>query len=134
VPDALRRAGATVEVHADHFAPDAPDETWLAVVGERRWVVLTKDQAIRHRETELTALKAANVAAFVLTATGLTGSANGAVLAKALPRMRRVLVGTRRPFVATISASSRITLYSGRRLRGRAPRKKWPPARQPGQV
>jgi hypothetical protein len=100
VPDALRRAGAVVEAHADHFAPDAPDETWLTVVGERRWVVVTKDKAIRYRETELAALKAARVAAFVLTAKGLTGPANGEVLVKALPAVRRFLVGNRPPFVA----------------------------------
>jgi hypothetical protein len=124
VPNALREAGAVIEVHADHFAPDAPDEAWLAAVGERGWVVITKDKAIRHRETELAALKAARVAAFVLTAAGLTGPANGAVLARALPAMRRVLIGNRPPFVAAISASSRITLYRGRRLRRRPPKKK----------
>ncbi len=123
MPNALRAAGAIVEAHADHFPPDSPDETWLAAVGERGWVVITKDKAIRHRETELAALKAARVAAFVLTATGLTGPANGTVLVRALRAMRRVLAGNRPPFVAAISASARITLYRGRRLRGRPPKR-----------
>lgn len=29
---ALREAGASVEVHRDHFRPGTPDEDWLAVV------------------------------------------------------------------------------------------------------
>jgi hypothetical protein len=45
-----------VEVHDDHFAPDAPDAVWLRVVGERGWVVLTKDERIRRRPLEREAL------------------------------------------------------------------------------
>jgi PIN like domain len=33
---ALREAGFTVEVHEDHFAPDALDIDWLPQVGERQ--------------------------------------------------------------------------------------------------
>ena len=31
----LKSAGLTVEQHADHFAPDTPDEVWLAEIGKR---------------------------------------------------------------------------------------------------
>src|SRR5262249_51331803 len=55
VPTALRAAGAIVEAHADHFAQDASDDEWLAAVGTRGWIVITKDTAIRHRGTELLA-------------------------------------------------------------------------------
>ena len=34
VAEALRAAGAKVEMHDDHFAQDATDETWLKTVGE----------------------------------------------------------------------------------------------------
>jgi len=116
----MRHAGAQVEVHADHFAENALDETWLSAVGERGWVVITKDKAIRHRGTELGALKAARVPAFVLTAKGLTGPQNGAVLAKALAKMIRFVTGNRPPFIAGVSASGRITmLYRGHRPRVR---------------
>ena len=74
VPDALRTAGALVECHDDHFAPDTPDTAWLAEVGARGWVVLTKDSRIRRHPMELQALLAANVAAFMLTTTDLTGA------------------------------------------------------------
>ena len=36
----LRLNGLTVERHADHFAPDAADETWLEQVGKRGWIAL----------------------------------------------------------------------------------------------
>ena len=124
VPGALRSAGAQVEVHADHFPDDAPDETWLAAAGEHGWVVITKDKAIRHRGTELDALKTARVAAFVLTKGG-TGPENGLVLSKALPKILRFLTGNRPPFIAAVSPSARLKmLYRGRRPRGRAPKKR----------
>ncbi|SRR5213594_2610323 len=49
VAEALRGAGANVEVHDDHFPQDATDETWLTEVGKKDWIVLTKDRRIRFR-------------------------------------------------------------------------------------
>lgn len=45
---ALRQAGLRVEVHDDYFQQDATDEEWLAGVGQRGWIVLTKDEKIRY--------------------------------------------------------------------------------------
>ena len=63
VAQALREIGETVEVHDDHFAPDAKDEDWLVKVGKRGWIVLTKDDRIRYRVTERTALTSSRVRA-----------------------------------------------------------------------
>lgn len=71
--EALRAAGATVELHRDHFAPDAPDVEWLTEAGRRGWVVLTKDDAIRRNPLERRALLAANVRAFILTSQSMSG-------------------------------------------------------------
>jgi hypothetical protein len=86
-------------------------------------VVITKDKAIRYRGTEIAALEAAGVAAFVLTAKGLTPQ-NGTVLASALPSMLRFITGNQPPFIAAVSSSGRITvLYRGRRPRSRLPKR-----------
>ena len=74
VAQALRDIGETVEIHDDHFAPDAKDEDWLVEVGKRGWIVLTKDDRIRYRATERTALASARVRAFVLTSSQLQGT------------------------------------------------------------
>jgi len=50
-PEILRAAGLAVERHRDHFAPDCPDEDWLAEIGRRDWVALTHD--IRYKPNEL---------------------------------------------------------------------------------
>jgi hypothetical protein len=83
-------------------------------------VVVTKDKSIRHRDTELAALKDAAVAAFVLTTKGLTGPQNGALLARTLAKIRRWLIGNRPPFIAAITPSGHLKmLYRGRRPRQR---------------
>ena len=84
--------------------------------------MITRDKGIRHRATELEALKAAGVATFVLTARGLTGQQNGAVLVAALPRMLRFLMGNRPPFIASVSASGHLTMI----VRGHKPRSRRP--------
>ena len=60
----VERAGHRVVVHDDEFEPDARDVDWLEAVGERGWVVLTKDNNIRYRAVEFQALTAAKVRAF----------------------------------------------------------------------
>ena len=75
VPLALREVGINVEIHADHFADDAPDELWLAECGSRDWVVLAKDKQIRYNELERIALLKAGVASFILISGNLAGAA-----------------------------------------------------------
>ncbi len=64
-PDILRSAGISVERHGDHFPPDTSDETWLADIGARGWVILTHDRRIRYKPNELAAVKRNRVAGSV---------------------------------------------------------------------
>ena len=118
VPTGLRAAGATVEVHDDHFAHTEADVDWLPVVGQRGWVVVTKDRRIRTRNVELEALMDAGVAAFVLTAGDLSGAEMAEALVKALPRMQRMVAKHLRPFIAAVSRPGEVTLKVGGERRG----------------
>jgi hypothetical protein len=77
VPDALRAAGLTVhtmaEVYGEQVGQQLLDQTWLLDVGQRGWVVLMKDDAIRRRPAEREALIASGVRAFCLTNAQLRG-------------------------------------------------------------
>lgn len=110
VAEGLREAACDVEIHDRHFAQDAKDTEWLAEVGRRGWVVLTKDHHIRTRQGELIALLSAGVAAFVLTAGDLSGPEMSQAFVKALPKMRRMLMGQSRPFIARVSPGGVVTL------------------------
>ncbi len=99
-----------VEIHDDHFARDEEDRVWLHTVGKRDWVVLTKDQRLRYRPLEISALRASNARVFVLTAGNLRGTEIAAVFLTALPRICRLLNARPGPFVARVSQSGHVTV------------------------
>jgi predicted nuclease of predicted toxin-antitoxin system len=106
----LREAGLTVEIHDDHFARDEQDHVWLRAVGERGWIVFTKDQRLRYRPIEIAALRASGSRVFVLTAGNLRGAEIASVFIAALPRIFQILHSLPGPFVARISKSGLITI------------------------
>lgn len=110
MPEALRRAGETVEIHDDHFAPNAKDADWLSMVGRRGWIVLTKDERIRYRMIEQQAMMRASVAAFILTAGGVTGAEMANIFIGALPKIRRFVMKYDRPFIASVTRSGAVVL------------------------
>jgi hypothetical protein len=79
-------------------------------VGERGWVVLTKDQRLRYRPLEITALRASNARVFVLTAGNLRGIEIAAVFLAAIPRIYKILRSCGGPFVARVSQSGHVTM------------------------
>lgn len=106
VADALRECGATIELHRDHFAADAEDSDWIAEVGLRGWIILTKDKWIRHRPLERAALVATHGRLFALTSGNLSGEDAARILARHLERMTRIAASERPPFLARVSATS----------------------------
>jgi len=113
VANSLRKAGVTVEVHEQHFAPDAPDQDWLKAVGERSWVVLTKDQKIRYHSREREALLASGVRAFVLTAGSASGEEMAQAFLKALPRMEKFLSKHHGPFIVAVHRAGTLRVMQG---------------------
>lgn len=111
VPRALRDAGASVEVHHEHFAPGTIDAEWLPLVGQRRWVVLTKDRHVRRRPLELEAILSSGARAFVLTCGDLQGPEQATLLVRALPKIRRIC-RQRGAFIATITRSALVRIVT----------------------
>ena len=106
----LANAGLVVEIHDDHFARDEEDSVWLRVVGQRGWIVLTKDQRLRYRPLEIAALRASGARVFVLTAGNLRGRDIAAAFVQALPGMFRILNSRPGPFVARVSRSGTVVM------------------------
>jgi hypothetical protein len=77
VPDALRACGLVVhtmaDVYGEQIGQGLKDETWLHDVGQRGWVVLMKDDAIRRRPLERDALITGGIRAFCLANAQLRG-------------------------------------------------------------
>lgn len=106
----LTKAGLAVEIHDDHFVRDEEDRVWLRTIGDRGWVVLTKDQRLRYRPLEIAALRASKARVFVLTAGNLRGIEIAAVFVRALPRMFNALHSVPGPFVARVSRSGHVKI------------------------
>jgi hypothetical protein len=111
IPDALRQVGEDVRIHDDLFPQNAPDTVWLTEAGRQGWIVLTKDTRIRYRAIETTALRAAKVRAFVLTAKGdLSGQEIAGIFSKALPSIKKVCAKIAPPFIARLSREGHVSL------------------------
>jgi predicted nuclease of predicted toxin-antitoxin system len=110
IATALRQAGATVQVHDDYFTPDAKDADWLSEVGQKGWIVLTKDHRIRYRNLERAALMNAGIAAFILTAGDLQGDEMARVFVDALPAITRFLKKHMKPFIAKVGRNGSVSM------------------------
>ena len=97
----LKLGGLTVERHHDHFAPDAPDQVWLADVGKRGWIALTHDSRIRYKPNERDAVMRHGVGLLVIV-----GKAPFPELARAfvatLRRVEEFLASHKPPFIAKV--------------------------------
>lgn len=111
IADALREAGATVEIHDDHLPLNAPDEDWIALVARNRWIAITKDKNIRYRAAEIAAIKEHGAMVIVVRAKNATGAELGKILSSSLARIQRFAEIHQSPFVAGIDRSGRIMLY-----------------------
>ena len=114
VADALRKAGAKIEVHDDHFSMGALDIEWLPVVGERGWLILTKDDAIGRRLLEQIAVASSGARVFVLASGNLTGSAMADIFVAALTRMQKFSQGNSQPFIAKVYKRGTVRMWQSR--------------------
>ena len=108
IADRLRSAGMKVEIHDNHLPLDAPDEDWIALVGRRGWVALTKDKNIRYRTAELASIIRNAARVIVIRAKNATGSDIAELLVKGRRRIARFVAKTPAPFVAAIDRSSKV--------------------------
>lgn len=105
IASALRHAGHSVEVHDDHFPPDAPDNVWLSDVSRRGWIVLTKDKRIRYRASELAAVSATKARVFTLTAGSIQAQEMADIYIRAMPKVQAFVARHSPPYIVTISRS-----------------------------
>jgi predicted nuclease of predicted toxin-antitoxin system len=100
---ALQAAGASVELHDDHFGQDAADEDWIPVVSARGWVILTKDKNIRRRLGEREAVLLANARVMTLSSGNMRSQEMADLLVARLAEMEKLANDHPPPFVAVVS-------------------------------
>jgi PIN like domain len=107
----------------DEFAGKA-DVDFLPIIGERQWVLVTKDKNVRRNQLEVNAILNSGVRAFVITATGLNHQQISDLVSKAMPKIVRIS-RQQGPFVYNITATGTMSQISRRMLERRAKGKKF---------
>lgn len=108
IASALRDAGFHVEIHDDHFNPDAKDEEWLTQAGRKGWIVLTKDKKIKYRALELAAVVAVRACVFTLAAGGVQGSEMAKIFVKAMPKIQDYVNANSPPYIVRVTKSGQL--------------------------
>lgn len=111
VRSALVALGARVELKEDHFFDDEDDTVWVPSVGQRGWIILTRDSRLRHNHLELIALMKAGTHSFILTSAEQTGPDMARAVTVAHPTMLALIAKFRPPFVGTITASGAVNVH-----------------------
>jgi PIN like domain len=105
----LERVGMTVRRPRVDVPAGTPDATWLAIAGTQGWIVLMRDQRVRHRALEIQSLKEAKVGAFVLTAGQATAQATADVIVSRLKKIVNISRSERKPFLYTLGIGGALT-------------------------
>jgi PIN like domain len=113
--EALEKAGAQIRRPGIDVPFGTADAEWLRLVGAQGWIVLMRDQRARHRPLELEALRAARVAAFVLTAGQASAQQSADVISSKLQKIVNISTSEPRPFVYTLSAGGALARLKLRR-------------------
>jgi hypothetical protein len=103
VIEKLRAAEVILELHKDHFAPDADDTEWPPAVADRRWVVLTRDKQVKRNALERQCLLLPGARSFILTGGNMTGEEMATVLIKHMRRITKIARKHPAPFIATVN-------------------------------
>jgi predicted nuclease of predicted toxin-antitoxin system len=102
VVSALRRAGANVQAHDDHFAQNEQDVSWILDVTARGWIILTKDKNIRRPGPERDAVMGANARVITLTSGNMRGEVMAALFVQYITEMEQLAASQPAPFMAIL--------------------------------
>jgi PIN like domain len=108
--DALAQHGVKYERHGQHFSPGTEDTAWLPLVGQKGWLLVTKDKRIRYNELEKTAVLRHRVREFYFSSGNYSGADMAEVLIAALPGMAKICRKHDAPFIASIARSGNVNL------------------------
>jgi hypothetical protein len=102
----LREAGMHVKtMQEEGFPPDVEDTTWIPLVAERGWAIVTKDKNIRRDSLELRAVLAARAYYFTLGKADRSAIAMGEIILHHRVTIDRLIVHRAPPVVAQINAT-----------------------------
>lgn len=111
IVETLREAGLSVEIHDDHFGKNAPDVDWIPEIGQRGWVILTKDARIGKNRIERLSVADARVRMFTLASQSLSGTDMADIFLNAIPEMKKFIYEKPAPFIAKVYQGGKVKAW-----------------------
>jgi hypothetical protein len=108
--DLLVQRGIKHERHGQHFSAGTQDTSWLPFVGEKGWILITKDKRIRFNDLEKEAVVAYGVREFYFTSGNHSGAEMAVMLIAALPEIVQLCRKQAAPFIASITKAGKVHL------------------------
>jgi PIN like domain len=98
-------AGIKFERHLAHFRRGTDDVTWLSFVGEKGWIVITKDKSQRFNPLERAELQKHRIKQFAFQSGNLSATEMAELLKANLRRIFNLIKKHPAPFVASLTKS-----------------------------
>jgi len=102
--------GIKHERHSQHFSAGTQDTVWLPFVGQKGWILITKDKRIRFNDLEKAAVVAYKVREFYFASGNYSGAEMSMMLVAALPEIIRLCGKQAPPFIASITKAGKVHL------------------------
>lgn len=112
IVEPLRWADLSVEIHDDHFSKNAPDVDWIPKIGQRGWVILTKDARIGKNRIERLSVADARVRMFTLASQSLSGADMADIFLKAITEMKKFIYENPAPFIAKVYQGGKVKSWN----------------------
>jgi PIN like domain len=109
--EGVKEIGLNVEKHDDHFEQNTLDIIWLEECGNRNWVVISSDKAIKKNVLEKQALMKSNLASFFFTSADITTIKQIEIVEKGLKRIANVIFSERKPFIARLDREGGVEIW-----------------------
>ena len=115
IPNAIRLLGPPFgnEVHGEHFPstdklPEHGDDSWLSLLGEQDWFLLTQDYKLHRRISEAAAIRQHNIGCFYLWGANANRWDIARCFMMAAPAIIEVAESTPRPFIYRVDHQGKL--------------------------
>ena len=115
IPEAVRSLHPPFEneLHSEHFpqfeqSPENGDDTWLSVLGDNGWFLLTRDHQIHRKPNEAAAIRQHKIGCFYIWGRNAKTWDIARCLIRALPAILKAAETTERPFIYRVDQFGRL--------------------------
>lgn len=108
----LKEIDLNIEKHDDHFEQNTLDVVWLEECGNRDWVIISSDKAIKKNFLEKQALMKSNLTSFFFTTANLISEQQFQIVEKAIKRIANVISSNKKPFIARLDKESGVEIWT----------------------